>query len=77
MASRETDRGVSGVTREGSPGTGADLASVGRKLKYDIHYVDRMSFSLDARIYIATILLFLRIPSRSIARIMRFPYEAC
>lgn len=68
--------GISGLAQVlQAPDT--DLASVGRKLKYDIHYVDRMSFSLDARIYIATILLFLRIPSRSIARIMRFPYEAC
>ncbi len=52
-----------------------DLGSVRRKLKYDIHYVDHMSVFLDARICIATILLLLGIPCKSIAGMMRFPYE--
>lgn len=52
-----------------------DLSSVRRKLKYDLHYVDSMNLLLDARIYIATILLFFGIPGRLIAGMMRFPYE--
>lgn len=66
--------GISGLAQVlQAPDT--DLASVGRKLKYDIHYVDRMSFFLDARIYVATLLLFLGIPGRMIAEMMGFPYE--
>jgi lipopolysaccharide/colanic/teichoic acid biosynthesis glycosyltransferase len=66
--------GISGLAQVlQAPDT--DLGSVGRKLKYDLHYVDRMSFFLDARIYLATILLFLGISGRSIAGMMRFPYE--
>ena len=66
--------GISGLAQVlQAPDT--DLGSVRRKLKYDIHYVDRMSFFLDARICIATILLCLGIPGRSIAGMMRFPYE--
>ncbi len=45
--------GISGLAQVlQAPDT--DLESVSRKLKYDIYYVDRLSFSLDARIWIAT-----------------------
>jgi len=66
--------GISGLAQVlQAPDT--DLGSVRHKLKYDIHYVDRMSFFLDARICIATMLLLLGIPGRWIAGMMRFPYE--
>jgi lipopolysaccharide/colanic/teichoic acid biosynthesis glycosyltransferase len=66
--------GISGLAQVLQP-PDTDLGSVRRKLKYDIHYVDHMSFFLDARIGIATMLLFLGIPGRWIAAMMRFPYE--
>ena len=66
--------GISGLAQVlQAPDT--DLSSVRRKLKYDLHYVDSMNLLLDARIYIATILLFFGIPGRLIAGMMRFPYE--
>jgi len=52
-----------------------DLASVRRKLNYDIYYVERMSPGLDFRILLATALLFLRIPKPLIAALFQFPYE--
>ncbi len=52
-----------------------DLGSVCRRLRYDIHYVDHISLFLDARIYIATMLVFLGIPSGPIAEMMGFPNE--
>jgi lipopolysaccharide/colanic/teichoic acid biosynthesis glycosyltransferase len=52
-----------------------DLASVRRKLNYDIYYVDRISPGLDLRILVATALLFLCIPKPLIASLFRFPYE--
>lgn len=52
-----------------------DLASVRRKLNYDLFYVDRMSLWLDLRISIGTALLPL-LPSSMIANLMGFPDEA-
>ena len=57
------------------PAPDCDLESVSRKLKYDLHYVDHMSFFMDARIYVATIFLFCGIRGRTIAQIMGFPYH--
>jgi lipopolysaccharide/colanic/teichoic acid biosynthesis glycosyltransferase len=52
-----------------------DLASVRRKLNYDIYYVERASLGLDLRILCATALLFLCIPKPLIASLFQFPYE--
>ena len=52
-----------------------DLNSVRRKLAYDLYYVDHLGFWLDVKIGFATILLFLAIPGRAIAAMMKFPYE--
>lgn len=52
-----------------------DLESVRRKLNYDVYYVDRMSFSLNARIWLATALLLFQLSGASIASLMRFPFE--
>ncbi len=52
-----------------------DLESVSRKLKYDLYYVDRLSFSLDARIAIATAALFLGLSGATIAQVFSFPFE--
>ena len=52
-----------------------DLASVRRKLNYDIYYVERLSPGLDLRILFATVLLFLCIPKPLIATLFQFPYE--
>jgi lipopolysaccharide/colanic/teichoic acid biosynthesis glycosyltransferase len=66
--------GISGLAQVlQAPDT--DLASVSRKLKYDIHYVDRLSLFLDAKIAVATALLFLAIPGRRIAALLRFPFH--
>jgi lipopolysaccharide/colanic/teichoic acid biosynthesis glycosyltransferase len=53
-----------------------DLASVRRKLNYDLYYVDRQSLWLDFRIIIATALLFLAVPGWAIATLMSFPYHS-
>jgi lipopolysaccharide/colanic/teichoic acid biosynthesis glycosyltransferase len=50
-----------------------DLSSVGRKLNYDLYYINRRSLWLDFRICIATGLLFLSMPSWVIASLMGFP----
>jgi lipopolysaccharide/colanic/teichoic acid biosynthesis glycosyltransferase len=52
-----------------------DLASVRRKLNYDLYYVDRMNLWLDLRISIGTALLLV-LPSNVIASLMGFPDEA-
>ncbi len=52
-----------------------DLGTVRRKLNYDIYYVDRMSFWLDLRICIGTILHLMSIPGKYIAPLLRFPDE--
>jgi len=51
-----------------------DLASVRRKLNYDLFYVDEISLWLDLRISVGTALLFL-LPSSMIASLMGFPDE--
>jgi lipopolysaccharide/colanic/teichoic acid biosynthesis glycosyltransferase len=66
--------GLSGLAQVLQP-PDTDVGSVGRKLKYDIYYVDQLSFLLDLRICIGTVLLFLGFPGRWIARLLRFPYE--
>jgi lipopolysaccharide/colanic/teichoic acid biosynthesis glycosyltransferase len=66
--------GLSGLAQVLQP-PDTDVGSVGRKLKYDIYYVDRISFFLDLRICIGTVLLFLCFPGRCIASLMNFPYE--
>jgi lipopolysaccharide/colanic/teichoic acid biosynthesis glycosyltransferase len=55
-------------------GPDADLASVERKLKYDLYYLNRPSPGLDLRILLATVLHVLDIPPSEIARIFGFPY---
>jgi lipopolysaccharide/colanic/teichoic acid biosynthesis glycosyltransferase len=51
-----------------------DLASVQRKLAYDLHYVQNLSFWLEARIYVATALHLVAIPFRVIRRLCALPH---
>jgi len=53
-----------------------DLQSVRRKVNYDLFYLNHMSFWLDLRIVLATVLHVAYLPAWSIARIFRFPYVA-
>jgi lipopolysaccharide/colanic/teichoic acid biosynthesis glycosyltransferase len=48
-----------------------DLASVGRKLRFDLHYLDHWCFWLDARIMVATVLRVLALPTPWIATMFR------
>ncbi len=50
-----------------------DLASVGRKLHFDLHYLDHWSFSLDLRIFLATAARVLAVPTSLIALLFRVP----
>lgn len=52
-----------------------DLDSVRRKLDYDLTYLDGLTFRLDFKILLATVLVLMAIPSRVIATLFRFPYE--
>jgi lipopolysaccharide/colanic/teichoic acid biosynthesis glycosyltransferase len=64
--------GLSGLAQVlQSPDTG--LHSVGRKLSYDLFYIDNIGISLDLRIIAATILHILHLPARLIARLCCLP----
>jgi lipopolysaccharide/colanic/teichoic acid biosynthesis glycosyltransferase len=49
-----------------------DLATVRRKLNYDLYYVERMSFWLDLRVLLGTVLKCLGVRFGTIGRILRF-----
>jgi lipopolysaccharide/colanic/teichoic acid biosynthesis glycosyltransferase len=64
--------GISGLSQVLQP-PDTDLGSVRRKLNYDLFYVENLSFTLDLRILIGTVLVLLAVPSRFIAALLRFP----
>jgi lipopolysaccharide/colanic/teichoic acid biosynthesis glycosyltransferase len=66
--------GVSGLAQVLQPPV-TDLGSLCLRLKYDIHYVNRMNLFLDAQIYLATSLRCFGISRRQIAEWMGFPCE--
>ena len=53
-----------------------DLPSVRRKLNYDLHYVERMSFGLDVRLILGTVLKCFFVPFDVIAWIFRLPDQS-
>jgi len=54
-------------------GPDTDLSTVGRKLNYDLYYLDRMSFWLDLRVLVGTVLKCSGLPFDTIGWILRFP----
>lgn len=52
-----------------------DLASVRRKLRYDLHYLNHSSAWLDFRILLATVLRVLAVPTSVIALLFQIPDE--
>src|SRR5262249_31481179 len=50
-----------------------DLASVRRKLEYDLHYVERMSLWLDVRLGVGTVFRCLGTPATWVGRILQLP----
>jgi lipopolysaccharide/colanic/teichoic acid biosynthesis glycosyltransferase len=67
--------GVTGLAQvQQSPDT--DLPSVRRKLNYDLHYVERMSFGLDLRLILGTVLKCFFVPFDVIAWILRLPDQS-
>ncbi len=51
----------------------SDLASVRRKLKFDLCYLERMSLWLDLRLILGTVLKCLGVPFNLIGRILQLP----
>jgi lipopolysaccharide/colanic/teichoic acid biosynthesis glycosyltransferase len=50
-----------------------DMASVRRKLAYDVFYVEHMTFWLDCRIFVATVLYVLGLSSSLVRRFFSLP----
>jgi lipopolysaccharide/colanic/teichoic acid biosynthesis glycosyltransferase len=64
--------GLTGLAQvQQSPDTA--LHTVRRKLNYDLYYVERMSFWLDIRVLMATVLKCLGVPFDTIGRVLVFP----
>lgn len=68
----EVPAGITGLAQVQQP-PDTDLASVGRKLEYDLCYAARMSLSLDLRLMAGTVLKCLGVPFTSIRRILHLP----
>jgi len=64
--------GLTGLAQVQQP-PDTDLSSVHRKLNYDLCYVERMSFWLDARVMVGTVLKCLGVPFVWIGRILQLP----
>ncbi len=64
--------GLTGLAQVQQPAD-IDLASVRRKLNYDLCYVERMSFWLDIRLMAGTVLKCLGVPFVWIGRILQLP----
>jgi lipopolysaccharide/colanic/teichoic acid biosynthesis glycosyltransferase len=67
--------GLSGLAQLRLP-PDTDLASVRRKLRFDLYYLQRRSFGLDLRIAACTPLFLLGLPSAILFRLFRLPDEA-
>jgi lipopolysaccharide/colanic/teichoic acid biosynthesis glycosyltransferase len=50
-----------------------DLGAVRRKLNYDLYYLERMSFWLDLRVLVGTVLKCSGVSFETIGRTLRFP----
>lgn len=64
--------GVTGLAQVQLP-PDTDLESVRRKLRFDLYYVEHMSFALDVRILLCTGLYALAVPFRIAGRIFGVP----
>lgn len=64
--------GVTGLAQIQLPAD-TDLASVRRKLAYDLHYVQHVGFWLDVRILVGTGFYVLRVPFRVTRALLRVP----
>jgi lipopolysaccharide/colanic/teichoic acid biosynthesis glycosyltransferase len=64
--------GITGLSQVLQP-PDTDLGSVRRKLSFDLYYVNRLSLAFDLRILVGTLLVLMCVPSRVIARLLRFP----
>jgi lipopolysaccharide/colanic/teichoic acid biosynthesis glycosyltransferase len=64
--------GLTGLAQVQQP-SDTDLQSVGRKLNYDLCYVERMSLWLDVRLLLGTVLKCLGVPFIWIGRILQLP----
>ncbi|HJT76327.1 MAG TPA: sugar transferase [Gemmataceae bacterium] len=64
--------GVTGLAQVQLPAD-TDLASVRRKLAYDLYYIREMSFGLDLRVLVGTGLKVFGIPFRVLGRLVRMP----
>jgi lipopolysaccharide/colanic/teichoic acid biosynthesis glycosyltransferase len=64
--------GLTGLAQVQQP-PDTDLASVRRKLNYDLYYVEQMSLWLDLRVIAGTALKCLGVPFIWIGRVLRFP----
>jgi lipopolysaccharide/colanic/teichoic acid biosynthesis glycosyltransferase len=67
--------GLTGLAQVQQP-PDTDLASVDRKLTFDLCYVERTSFGLDLRILLGTVLKCLGVPFGTIGRICGFSSES-
>jgi lipopolysaccharide/colanic/teichoic acid biosynthesis glycosyltransferase len=68
----EVRPGLTGLAQvQQAPDT--DLFTVRRKLNYDLHYVERMSFWLDFRVLLGTVLKCSGVSFHRIGWILRFP----
>jgi lipopolysaccharide/colanic/teichoic acid biosynthesis glycosyltransferase len=54
-------------------GPDTDLFNVRRKLNYDLYYLERMSFWLDLRVLLGTVLKCSGVPFDTIGRVLGFP----
>lgn len=64
--------GLTGLAQIQQP-PDTDLSSVRTKLEYDLYYVEGLSFWLDARLLIGTVLKCLGVPFGWIGRILQLP----
>jgi len=64
--------GLTGLAQVQLPAD-TDMASVRRKLAYDVYYVEHMSFWLDCRILVGTIAYVLGLPSSWASRLFAMP----
>jgi lipopolysaccharide/colanic/teichoic acid biosynthesis glycosyltransferase len=64
--------GLTGLAQVQQP-PDTSLSSVGRKLNYDLCYVERMSFWLDIRLILGTVLKCAGVPFTWIGRILQLP----
>jgi lipopolysaccharide/colanic/teichoic acid biosynthesis glycosyltransferase len=65
--------GMTGLSQMRMPAD-TDLHAVHRKLAHDLHYVRRIGFALDARIFLATVFYLLGAAAKAVSRQLLQPY---